>query len=64
VEDWAVRHVNDVIADELGWHFGRDSLPDYGVDALAEVVGDDDLVTGRLLGIQIMVSSAASGPRK
>ena len=53
VEDWAVRHVNDVIADEFGWHFGRDPLPDYGVDALAEVVGDDDLVTGRLLGIQV-----------
>ena len=38
---------------ELGWRFGRDPLPDYGVDALAEVVGNDNLVTGRLPGIQV-----------
>jgi Domain of unknown function (DUF4365) len=52
-EDWAVRRVHDVVADELGWNFGRDPLPDYGVDALAEVVSDDELVTGGLLGIQV-----------
>jgi hypothetical protein len=52
-EDWAVRRVNDVVADDLQWFFGREPLPDYGVDAQAEVVADDDLVTGRLLGLQI-----------
>jgi hypothetical protein len=52
-EDRAVRRVNDVVADDLQWNFGREPLPDYGVDALAEVVADDDLVTGRLIGLQI-----------
>ena len=52
-EDRAVRRVNDVVADDLRWNFGREPLPDYGVDALAEVVADDDLVTGRLIGLQI-----------
>jgi Domain of unknown function (DUF4365) len=52
-EDFAVRHVNDVVADELGWLFGNEPLPDYGVDAQAEVVAEDDLVTGQILGLQI-----------
>jgi hypothetical protein len=52
-EDRAVRRVNDVVVDDLRWNFGREPLPDYGVDALAEVVADDDLVTGRLIGLQV-----------
>lgn len=52
-ERWAVRHIAGVVEDNLGWHFGDQPLPDYGVDALAEIVASDDLVTGRLLGLQI-----------
>jgi hypothetical protein len=52
-EDWAVRRVNDVVADDLKWFFRPEPLFDYGVDAQAEVVADDALVTGRLLGLQI-----------
>jgi hypothetical protein len=52
-EEWAVRRVNDVVADELRWVFRPERLPDYGVDAQAEVVADDDLVTGRNIGLQI-----------
>ena len=48
----AVRRDNDVVVDDLQWNFGREPLPDYGVDALAEVVADDDLVAGRLIGLQ------------
>jgi hypothetical protein len=33
--------------------FRAEPLFDYGVDAQAEVVADDALVTGRLLGLQI-----------
>ncbi len=53
MERWAVRRVHDIVEGDLSWHFGPDPLPDYGVDALAEVVTDDDLVSGRLLGLQI-----------
>lgn len=53
VERWAVRRVHDIVEGDLQWHFGPEPLPDYGVDALAEVVTEDDLVTGRLLGLQI-----------
>ena len=52
-EDWAVRRVNDVVADDLQWIFRPEPLFDYGVDAQAEVVTDDALVTARLLGLQI-----------
>jgi Domain of unknown function (DUF4365) len=52
-EEWAVRRVNDVVADELRWVFRPERLPDYGVDAQAEVVTDNDLVTGRNIGLQI-----------
>ncbi len=50
-EDWAVRRVNDVV-DDLKW-FLPQPLLDFGVDAQAEIVADDDLVAGRLLGLQI-----------
>ena len=36
-EDRAVRRVNDVVVDDLQWNFGREPLPDYGVDALPEL---------------------------
>ena len=52
-EEWAVRRVNNVVADELRWVFRPERLPDYGVDAQAEVVTDDNLVTGRNIGLQI-----------
>jgi Domain of unknown function (DUF4365) len=53
VERWAVRRVHDIVEGDLQWNFGPEPLPDYGVDALAEVITEDDLVTGRLLGLQI-----------
>jgi hypothetical protein len=58
-EDRAVRRVNDVVTDDLQWNFGREPLPDYGVDALAEVVADDDLVRH-----QVRRPSAGQPPRR
>jgi hypothetical protein len=58
-EDRAVRRVNDVVTDDLQWNFGREPLPDYGVDALAEVVADDDLVRH-----QVRRPSAGRPPRR
>jgi Domain of unknown function (DUF4365) len=52
-EEWAVARVNSVVVEELKWHFGKNPLPDFGVDVLAEIVAADDLVTGRLIGIQV-----------
>jgi hypothetical protein len=52
-EAWAVLRVNTVVVEELKWHFGPNPLPDFGVDALAEIVAADDVVTGRLIGIQV-----------
>jgi hypothetical protein len=49
----AVRRVDEIVSDELGWLFREQPLPDYGVDAQAELVAEDELVTGRLLGLQI-----------
>jgi Domain of unknown function (DUF4365) len=49
----AVRRVAGIIEDDLDWLFREQPLPDYGVDAQAEVVAGDELVTGRLLGLQI-----------
>jgi hypothetical protein len=53
VERRAVRRVESLIEDELGWIARPQPLPDYGIDAQAEVLASDDLVTGRLLGLQI-----------
>ena len=52
-EAWAVLRVNTVVVEELKWHFGPNPLPDFGVDALAEIVAADNVVTGRLIGIQV-----------
>ncbi|MGH3155135.1 MAG: DUF4365 domain-containing protein, partial [Streptosporangiaceae bacterium] len=52
-EAWAVLRVNNVVEEELKWHFGKNPLPDFGVDVLTEIVAADDLVTGLLLGIQV-----------
>jgi hypothetical protein len=49
----AVRRVDEIVSDELGWLFREQPLPDYGVDAQAEIVAEDELVTGRLMGLQI-----------
>jgi hypothetical protein len=49
----AVRRAAGIVEDDLGWLFREQPLPDYGVDAQAEVVVGDELVTGRLLGLQI-----------
>ena len=49
-----MRHVHDVVADDLQWVFRPEALPDYGIDAHMEVVTDDDaLVTGRRVNLQI-----------
>jgi hypothetical protein len=53
VERWAVWNVDGIISHALGWHFREQPLPDYGVDAQAEVVADEELVTGRLVALQI-----------
>jgi hypothetical protein len=63
-EDWAVRRVNDVVADDLKWLFRSQPLFDYGVDAHAEVVNADDLVAGRLIGLQIKGGDSYFGEPK
>jgi hypothetical protein len=40
------------VEENLGWLFREQSTEDYGIDAHAEVVADDD-VSGRLLALQI-----------
>ena len=42
-----------MLSSKLGWFFREQFLMDYGIDAQAEVVADDDLVTGQLLALQI-----------
>ncbi len=49
----AVRRVAGTVEDDLDRLFREQPLPDYGVDAQAEVVAGDQLATGRLLGLQI-----------
>jgi len=57
----AVWVVNGVVSNDLGWLFREQSLLDYGVDAQAEVVADDELVTGRLVALQIKGGDSWSG---
>ena len=45
--------VVDGAIQKLGWFFREQFLMDYSIDAQAEVVADDDLVTGQLLAMQI-----------
>ncbi|MFD4637389.1 DUF4365 domain-containing protein [Lentzea sp. NPDC058436] len=51
--DRGVRAVADLVEDELDWIFREQPVKDYGIDAHAEIVADDDLVTGRLIALQI-----------
>lgn len=43
VERRAVRIVDGIVSDDLGWLFREQPLLDYGMDARAEVVADDEL---------------------
>jgi len=52
-ERHAVWVVDGIISHKLGWFFREQFLMDHGVDAQAEVVANDDLVTGQLLAFQI-----------
>ncbi|MDN3264290.1 DUF4365 domain-containing protein [Streptomyces sp. CSDS2] len=45
-------HTQLAVEDELGWLFREQLTEDYGIDAHAEVVDDED-VRGRLLALQI-----------
>jgi hypothetical protein len=45
--------VDSVVSDELDWLLREQPLLDYGGDAQAEVVAQDEFVIGRLLGLQI-----------
>ncbi|MFE7076828.1 DUF4365 domain-containing protein [Streptomyces sp. NPDC057620] len=47
-----VTHTQLAVEDELGWLFREQPTEDYGIDAHAEVVDDED-VRGRLLALQI-----------
>lgn len=40
------------VEEELGWLFREQPTEDYGIDAHTEIV-EDELVLGRLLGLQI-----------
>lgn len=46
-----MRALQNIIAGELGWFFAANPMPDYGIDAEAEVV-IDGVVTGQWLAIQ------------
>ena len=46
-----MRALQNIIAGELGWFFAPNPMPDYGIDAEAEVV-IDGVVTGQWLAIQ------------
>lgn len=50
--------VDEIVSDELSWHFREQPILDFGVDAHVEVVTDDDLVTGRNIGLQIKSGSS------
>lgn len=63
-EAWAVLRVNNVVVEELKWHFGQNPLPDFGVDALSEIVAADNVVTGRLIGIQVKGGNSWFGKPK
>jgi Domain of unknown function (DUF4365) len=47
-----VTHTRMAVEDELGWLFREQPTEDYGIDAHAEVV-DDEEVSGKLLALQI-----------
>ena len=40
-EEHGMRALQNIIAGELGWFFAANPMPDYGIDAEAEVVIDD-----------------------
>src|SRR5258708_20202845 len=50
-EEHGMRALRNIIAGELGWFFAANPMPDYGIDAEAEVV-IDGVVTGQWLAIQ------------
>ena len=50
-ESRGMRALRNIIAGELGWFFAANPMPDYGIDAVAEVV-IDGVVTGQWLAIQ------------
>jgi len=52
-EAWALVKVHHVLVEELKWHSGNNTLPDFGVDVFTEIVAVDDVVTGGLIGIQV-----------
>ncbi|GGM95009.1 hypothetical protein GCM10011609_35660 [Lentzea pudingi] len=58
VSDRGVRAVADLVEDELEWIFRDQPVQDYGIDAHAEIETDDELVTGRLIALQIKSGSS------
>lgn len=50
-EEHGMRALRNITAGELGWFFAANPMPDYGIDAEAEVV-IDGVVTGQWLAIQ------------
>src|SRR5260370_19401712 len=50
-EDHGMRALQNIIPGELGWFFAANPMPDYGIDAEAEVV-IDGVVAGQWLALQ------------
>lgn len=50
--DGVVR-VDSIATHDLRWFFREQPILDYGVDAHVEIVASDQLVSGRLIGLQI-----------
>lgn len=53
IERHGVWVVQGLVQNQLNWLFREQPIDDYGVDAHAEIVAEDDLVTGRMIGLQI-----------
>lgn len=50
--------VDRIVTDDLNWLFREQAILDYGIDAQVEVVDVDEVVSGRLLGLQIRTGAS------
>ncbi len=46
-------HLTGLVVSRLKWIFREQTESDYGIDAHIELVSSDELVSGRLIGVQI-----------
>jgi tetratricopeptide (TPR) repeat protein len=58
-----VNDVERIVLRELKWLFRDQPVLDYGIDAHVELVGTDDRVSGRLIGLQIKAGTSKFASR-